>query len=414
MNKPNSSVNPWLTLSKTVTQLLSQFPFYGHVLTSLARKMDKNLPFAAAIGIGRKSVLVINPDLFFNESNQHRSGLLIHEIEHVIRLHVPRFREKIKGNPYLKEQANIAMDLAVNSTIQKDLLPDWVLYPEQFDLPGGQTAEWYFMQLKDPQKKLSTTGTGDTASPATHPESGQLIRDDFDTTDLDEEYGDIPFELEKNIVHELVKNASLETDRSKGHIPGHVQEMIQTLNQAPRVLWNQVFRRLCQWASLKEKAYSKKRRSRRYGTRPGPYLKRRLKLVVAFDTSGSISTEDLAWFFSELDHLSKQGAQITLIQCDASIQIVETYARTFHRQSPQVYGRGGTAFTPVFEYLLEEKGRIPDLLVYFTDGYGDNPPDPKAFPVCWIYTPSHRKAVDFGFHLEYEPTCELKVKGGFS
>ncbi|OVE80126.1 hypothetical protein BVY01_00805, partial [bacterium I07] len=250
-------------------------------------------------------VLVVNPDLFFKEQSHFRMGLMIHEIEHVIRLHVPRFREKIKGNPFLKEKANIAMDLAVNSTIQRDLLPDWVLFPDQFDLPGGQTAEWYFKQLCNPQRGIGSMDSADKSSSSTHSESAKLIRDDFDNTGLDEDCGDLPYELEKNIVHELMKNAASETERARGLLPGHVQEIIRSLTLTPKIPWNQVFRRLCQWASLREKAYTKKRRTRRYGTRPGPFMKRRLKLTVAFDTSGSISTDDLAWFFSELDHLSK-------------------------------------------------------------------------------------------------------------
>ena len=132
-------------------------------------------------------------------------------------------------------------------------------------------------------------------------------------------------------------------------------------------------------------------------------MRRKLKLTVAFDTSGSISDEDLSWFFSELDHIEIQGAQITLIQCDASIQKVEPYHKSFRREQPQAYGRGGTAFSPIFNYLKEDRSRIPDLLVYFTDGYGDHPEDPRLFPVCWVYTPNHQQAADFGFHIEYEP-----------
>ena len=67
MNNPIKQQDPWQELSRVITRLLTQFPFYGHVLTKLARKIDPNLKYAAAVGIGTKSVLVINPNLFFKE-----------------------------------------------------------------------------------------------------------------------------------------------------------------------------------------------------------------------------------------------------------------------------------------------------------------------------------------------------------
>lgn len=387
---PNS--DPWQALSRVISRLLTQYPFYGHVLTQLARKMDPSLPYAAGVAIGSKSLLAINPELFFKETLKHQTGILMHEIEHVVRLHIPRFREKIKGNPALKQKANMAMDMAINCTLSSDLLPEWVIRPQEFHLPDYQSAEWYYTKLPDPYSLTLLSITG------------RLLRDDFNSGDgSTDENPEIPPELTHQIIREILENACEETKRTRDHIPSHVHEILEKMKEPPKVAWNLLLRRLCQWASLREKAYTKKRRSRRYGTRPGPYMKRKLSLTVAMDTSASISTEDLSWFFSELDHISKTGAEIALIQCDAQVQKVEKYTHTFNKESPQVYGRGGTAFQPVFDYLLEERTRIPDLLVFFTDGYGDNPEDPVLFPVCWVYTPNHRKAADFGFHINYEP-----------
>jgi len=403
MNANTNSLNSWQKLSRVISELLTRFPFYGHVLTSLARKMDKNIKYAAGIGIGRKSVLVINPDLFFQEKPKMRVGLLIHEIEHVIRLHVPRFSERVRGNPSLKEKANIAMDMAINCTIQTDLLPSWVIMPWQFNLPNLQTAEWYYNRLPDRMDHPVKIGIPHEEDDCSSQSRRRLVRDDFDITELEDACGGkVPTELHKQFIRDLVNQAVEQTRLSRGNVPGHVEQILVGLTQDSKIPWNILFRRHCQWASLRIKSYTKKRRSRRYGTRPGPFMKRRLKLTVAFDTSGSISNEDLAWFFSELGHMARKGAEITLIQCDAEIQKVEKYQRSFTRENPQVFGRGGTAFTPVFDYLLKERSRMPDLLVFFTDGYGDNPTDPVHFPVCWIYTPVHKKAAEFGFHIEYE------------
>jgi predicted metal-dependent peptidase len=48
-----------------------------------------------------------------------------------------------------------------------------------------------------------------------------------------------------------------------------------------------------------------------------------------------------------------------------------------------LYGRGGTRFVPVFEWL-ENAGCRPDLLVYFTDAEGEFPKSEPDFPVLWL------------------------------
>ena len=57
-------------------------------------------------------------------------------------------------------------------------------------------------------------------------------------------------------------------------------------------------------------------------------------------------------------------------------------------------GGGGTSFTPVFEYLKKEQDET-DLLIYFTDGYGDKPEKP-SFPVMWVITPDGKNSIPWG------------------
>ena len=158
----------------------------------------------------------------------------MHEIEHVIRLHVPRFRDLAKTRPFLKKKANIAMDLAVNCTIPHTFLPEWVLFPKQFNLPDNETAEWYYAQFPDPLVYTIHTGAPGQVEPGSS--KGRLLRDDFDRENLEKLCGGrIPSELERQIVRELVKNASMDTLRARGDVPGHVEDIItRLLNRSPR------------------------------------------------------------------------------------------------------------------------------------------------------------------------------------
>jgi predicted metal-dependent peptidase len=48
-------------------------------------------------------------------------------------------------------------------------------------------------------------------------------------------------------------------------------------------------------------------------------------------------------------------------------------------------GRGGTDFTPVFEYITEKKIQ-PKVLLYYTDGCGTYPEKKPEYPVIWLLT----------------------------
>jgi predicted metal-dependent peptidase len=49
-----------------------------------------------------------------------------------------------------------------------------------------------------------------------------------------------------------------------------------------------------------------------------------------------------------------------------------------------VYGRGGTDFIQPIEHVTEEIE--PDIILYFTDGYGTPPPVPPKPSIVWFIT----------------------------
>ena len=116
----------------------------------------------------------------------------------------------------------------------------------------------------------------------------------------------------------------------------------------------------------------------------------KLEIVVAVDTSSSISEEDFQKFFSEIANTVNgfPNYKLTLIQCDSTIQDVQEFSKDkpFCQKSPiTVKGRGGTDFTPVFDYVKEEK-ISPKVLLYYTDGCGSCPAKAPEYPVIWVLT----------------------------
>jgi predicted metal-dependent peptidase len=112
-----------------------------------------------------------------------------------------------------------------------------------------------------------------------------------------------------------------------------------------------------------------------------------INLVVALDTSGSISDQEIQEFLSEIDAIKSQmRARVVFHACDAALAKDGpwTYEPWEQFSLPREFsGGGGTDFTPVFQWV-EEQDQHPDMLIYFTDAEGVFPEREPTFPVIWL------------------------------
>ena len=112
-----------------------------------------------------------------------------------------------------------------------------------------------------------------------------------------------------------------------------------------------------------------------------------VKVVVAIDTSASMSDDQLKAVFGEiLGILSRHPFELTVIECDSAVQRV--YRLDSATDIPAcVMGRGGTAFTPAIRYVNDHRCYRDALLVYFTDGFGERRiPRPLTYRNLWVVT----------------------------
>jgi predicted metal-dependent peptidase len=103
---------------------------------------------------------------------------------------------------------------------------------------------------------------------------------------------------------------------------------------------------------------------------------------VAVDTSGSISSHELSIFFQEIDEIWRQGALVTVVECDAKVQ---AHYRYDGKAPAKINGRGGTAFDPIFSFINQSVVRY-DGCIYLSDGEAQKP---KIRPRCrllWVIT----------------------------
>ena len=106
-------------------------------------------------------------------------------------------------------------------------------------------------------------------------------------------------------------------------------------------------------------------------------------VVIAIDTSGSITEDTLQKFGAEMLKLFKQYKihDVTVIWCDSQIpkngvQQFKVADASFKLDKLRPVGGGGTSFKPPFEWVknnLLKKGKVPAFMIYFTDAYGEAP-----------------------------------------
>ena len=112
--------------------------------------------------------------------------------------------------------------------------------------------------------------------------------------------------------------------------------------------------------------------------RKGNRHRRKSHILVAIDTSGSVSMPEYREFFGQIKTLTAV-ADFHVVECDANIQ----HEYDFKGKPNEIlHGGGGTDFQPVVD-LFKKDCRKYDALVYFTDGWCNIPKDtPKD--TLWV------------------------------
>ena len=119
-------------------------------------------------------------------------------------------------------------------------------------------------------------------------------------------------------------------------------------------------------------------------------------VVVAVDTSGSITDKMLNMFFGEMSGILDdiRPYRLWVMFCDAQVHHVEEVRDMMDLQhlsmKKDIGGGGGTSFVPVFNEV-QSMGITPDALIYFTDGYGSFPQEVPEYPTMWgSITPGYK------------------------
>jgi predicted metal-dependent peptidase len=130
---------------------------------------------------------------------------------------------------------------------------------------------------------------------------------------------------------------------------------------------------------------------------PGLYSKDLGHIVIAVDTSGSIDTDALSRFATEVSAiLEVYDTVIDVLCCDTKIQDHRQFDRQDLPLNIEPKGGGGTSFIPVFEWV-EAQNLVPCCLIYLTDLECSRfPINAPGYPVLWVQTGNGGYPVPFG------------------
>ena len=352
--------NPDLTIYReTIANMLSNpqfrdsYMFYGFMIAQVT-PIAKDFQAAAGVTFVRDHyVLYINPTLFDKFSLVQRLGVLKHEMQHIMNGHLSRVHDR----DFMK--FNYATDCAINQFIDRDHLPDGVIYPDNLpsklsEVPKMLSAEQYYDIIDDEQlPKDDPNGSGGAG---------------LDDHSVWEEATGDP-ELQADITKNMLESSMESTQKNRGNLPGNISDALELHSRKSEVNWKQLLRRLVSNKKANSRA-TLMRSSRRFPKREdikGKTRDRTFTLAVIGDESGSVSSEELTEAINEIQHICKMtNTPLWYVPVDTVAhkphQITKNQ-RTFNRSAC-----GGTELNPAITMLNDHKIEHSAIVV-ITDGY---------------------------------------------
>ena len=344
------------------SQTLMDFPFFGHILLSMELRKKDDIETFATDG----ACIYYNEDFLHTLNIDNLKFVLAHETMHPALFHLTR---RMNRDPILW---NIAGDYIINYILVKAGMkpPEDVLFDKKYD--EAWNTDMVYEDIKKGIKKISIGTLGEM------PCTGYFT-DGTDGSDAANS------EMENKWKTKIISAAN--SCQQRGTIPGHFKELINEIRN-PKVDWRD---KLYAHATEPMRSEHSWRRPARKFIGQDLYLPSCVKvdglrkIIKVVDSSASMITDYLIQSWSETVCIVNDFDvdEVIILDVDTQVNSVRRFSKDDMPATLEISGRGGTAFEPAFDWVIEND-EDPTVLIYFTDMYGSFPKYEPDYPVIWV------------------------------
>lgn len=364
------------TLSPLTIRLLLREPFYGQLLSALPKERGKEEWPLLALSGHQTLMRVPRNGPFFHQKEELASGMLKHELLHLIFGHFP-----LPGNVGYPGLYHLATDLVVNQYLRAEERPDNALELslfEELQLESGRGWRYYYGRLCT---AMIDQGISERLSELLWEcrEGRRVAVQRHRYWEKSVTAAGVEKVVSSQIRGLMREGMQATGPAALGRLPGAIREaLIAAPSPGAGIDWRRALRLFASSSRRTRLKNTIRRPSKRYGTTPGIQVVRKSRLLVAVDTSASVKRETLEQFFEEIHRLWRQDYEVMIVECDVRIRRQYAYEG---RPPESVSGRGGTLFDAPLAWANNHYR--PDALIYFTDGAGPAPVLRCHSPLLW-------------------------------
>lgn len=337
-------------------RVVKKYPWFATLVMRLKLVEDASIQTLATDGVS----IFINPEFFASLDEATKASAFAHETYHAALGHCDP-RRMGKRDP---GRWNIAADHVVNLLLEAD----------GFVVPANWYCDSKYAGLSVEQVYRMIDPNEDAKNPDIRP-----YPDDANPQELNDEW----------------TKAALQAAQAKqarqafGTSPGGLSDTVRA-NLAPVVDWRAMLAQYLTQCTLSDTSWT--RPNRRYIPHslymPGTISEGIRHVVIGIDTSGSVSSQMLGTFVSQIAPILASFPIERLSVYFVDTEIAKQFEDITADDLPsleQVYGRGGTDFECLFAHTATHDDS-PSIVIMFTDFECPMPDSARntPYPILWV------------------------------
>lgn len=384
-NEIESQVLAEQIVNKAIQEIVFKYNAFAPIISSFRIVYSDLVP---TMGVDKYARLMINPE-FVMKNQMYMKGIIIHEVLHVFFGHTTDVRSKLAYTDDMEHNkiANIAEDCAINQFISEPLPKEAItpitlremLGKDMFslDIKYGEAAEYYYdlivNAMEKQEEKMMAMGNGNGKEKDGKLDNGMCATDKMNTGEMQDALDKMGIEhISQEEVNDTVLQTAQQIAKSQGSQYGGLTEFAREMLE-PKVDWRPLLQATIRNAEKKVWTIHARQTYKRVSRRSGQVLipKRygqKIAVALSFDTSGSISSDMVNQFLSEIKNCMRYSE---IKEC--ALWHTSNYwygsPEELERSVEKIFESGGTNEACMGN---AEKHCKADLYIHFSDGYHGN------------------------------------------